>query len=129
MAATRFGTFDELMIGVRADLEGICRRLREIVHGIDPEAVEVVRLGDRAATYGVGTKKMSEGYVYIIPQSRHVNLGFYRGADLPDPDGLLEGTGRAMRHVKIRDAAGADQPAIRDLVAAAVKERREAQGR
>ena len=62
-------------------------------HGLG-ELLEVVRLGDRAATYGVGPKKMSEHFCYIAPQKYYVNLGFMYGADLPDPNGLLEGSGK-----------------------------------
>ena len=51
-------------------------------------------LGERAATYGFGPKKMSDAYAYILPYTNWFNLGFYRGADLPNPHGLLEGTGR-----------------------------------
>ena len=83
-------------------------------------------MGDRAATYGVGPRKMIEGYAYILPHSAWVNLGFYRGSGLPDPEGLLEGTGARMRHVKIRSLDDAQRPALRSLVAAAYAERRDA---
>jgi hypothetical protein len=89
----------------------------------------VVRLGDRAATYGLGPKKMSEGYAYLMPFAAWVNLGFYKGTDLPDPEGLLEGTGSKLRHVKIRSLDAAERPAIRALLAAALEERRIALGR
>src|SRR5262245_27374293 len=39
------------------------------------------------------------GYVNVF--QKHVNVGFYRGADLPDPSGILLGTGKRMRHVKL----------------------------
>ncbi|WP_396202208.1 hypothetical protein [Gemmatimonas sp.] len=42
-------------------------------------AVETVRLGDNAATDGVGPKKMTEGYAYIMPLRGYVNLGCYQG--------------------------------------------------
>jgi hypothetical protein len=45
---------------------------------------------------------MTEHYAYIGVQKSHVNLGFYYGAILPDPDGLLEGRGKKLRHLKIR---------------------------
>ena len=61
----------------------IAIRLREVVLTVHPQAVEVVRLGDRAATYGLGPRKMSEGYCYVLPHTRWVNLGFYKGAGLP----------------------------------------------
>ena len=107
----------------------LARRLRHIVLAVDPAAIEVVRLGDRAATYGVGPKKMSEGYAYILPYALWVNLGFYKGTDLPDPAALLQGTGAKMRHVKIRSPAEADAPEVRALIEAAVAERKSALGR
>jgi hypothetical protein len=128
MAATRLGTFDELMAQSQASMRPIASRLREIVLEIHPEAVEVVRLGDRAATYGLGPKKMSEGYCYVLPYTRWVNLGFYQGTDLPDPSGLLEGTGARLRHVKVRSLEAAEARAIRALVEAALVERRAALG-
>jgi hypothetical protein len=129
MAETRFGTFDELMAESEAALRPIATRLREMVCGIHPEAVEVVRLGDRAATYGLGPKKMSEGYCYVLPYRKWVNLGFYKGAELPDPDGVLEGTGASLRHVKVRSFEEAERPATRALIEAALAERRAALGR
>ena len=128
MAATRFGTFDELMADTDEARRPVARRLREIVHEIHPDVVEVVRLGDRAAAYGLGPKKMSEGYCYVLPYERWVNLGFYQGALLPDPEGVLEGTGARLRHVKIRSLDAADAPAVRARVMAALNERRSALG-
>mgnify|MGYP001814984199 CR=1 FL=1 len=129
MNETRFGTFDELMAETVGALQPIARRLREIVLEVHPEAEEVVRLGDRAATYGLGPRKMSEGYCYVLPYTAWVNLGFYQGALLPDPEGVLEGTGARLRHVKIRSLDAADAPAVRALVMAALNERRSALGR
>lgn len=57
--------------------------------------------------------------VYVSAQSGYVNLGFYEGADLDDPAGLLEGTGKAMRHVKVTDAATLAEPPLAALVRAA----------
>ena len=108
------------------ELRPVVLQLREVVLAVDPQAVEVVRLGDRAATYGVGPRKMKEGYAYILPHKQWVNLGFYQGATLPDPAGLLEGTGKKLRHVKVRTVAAAEEPALRDLLAAALAERQKA---
>jgi hypothetical protein len=103
--------------------------LRDLVHVVDPMTVEVVRLGDRAASYGVGPKKMSEAYAYVMPQARWVNLGFYRGSALPDPAHRLEGTGASLRHVKVRDLPSVASPELRSLLEAAVAERRAVVGR
>jgi hypothetical protein len=67
---------------------------------------------------------MSEHYAYIALHSKHVNLGFYRGAALKDRAGLLEGSGRKLRHVKIRDAALVRDPAIAALLREAIAEQR-----
>ena len=107
-------------------LRPIATRLREIILELDPNACEVVRLGDRASTFGVGPKKMSEGYAYILPYNNWANLGFYRGALLPDKSRLLEGTGKAMRHIKIRSIEDANRSEIRKLLILAVTERKTA---
>ena len=86
------GTFEELLAGVEPELAAIARRLRALIRAVDKGAVETVRLGDNAATYGVGPRKMSDGYAYIMPMRGYVNLGFYQGALLADPKRLLEGT-------------------------------------
>jgi hypothetical protein len=52
----RIGTFDELVASVEPDLAEVARRLRSLVVEFDPDAVEVVRLGGGAATFGVGPK-------------------------------------------------------------------------
>ncbi|HRQ40886.1 MAG TPA: DUF1801 domain-containing protein [Chloroflexota bacterium] len=126
MTKTELVTFEELLQIAAETQKPILIRLREIIFSIHPQACEVVRLGDRAATYGLGPKKMSEGYVYILPYTAWVNLGFYRGVDLHDPDGLLEGTGKKLRHVKIRTVAEADNPSIYTLIQAALEERKQA---
>ena len=118
------GTFDELLAGVEPDLAAIARRLRAIIRAGDVNAVETVRLGDNAATFGVGPKKMTDGYAYIMPMRGYVNLGFYQGAMLADPKRLLEGTGKSLRHVKLRSLTDANRSPVRALVAAALVRRR-----
>ena len=81
------GTFDELLAGVEPGLAAIARRLRAVIRAVDVSTVETVRLGDNAATYGVGPKKMTDGYAYIMPKRGYINLGFYQGAVLADPNG------------------------------------------
>ena len=123
---TRFGTFEELIEMTSPELRSMARDLRALIFSVNKSSVEVVRLGERAATYGVGPKKMSEGYAYILPHKNWINLGFYKGADLPDPTGLLEGTGKKLRHVKIRSIADARRPEVCELIEEAYKERKQA---
>ena len=124
MGDTKYGTFDQLLEVAPTRVRPIVVQLRKLVFDVHADAIEVVRLGDRAATYGVGPRKMIDGYAYILPYDRWVNLGFYQGASLPDPEGLLEGTGARMRHVKIRSIEEAGVPGLRRLLEEALKERR-----
>lgn len=100
----------------------ILEYFRKLISEIDPQTCEVVRLGDRAATYGVRPKKMKEGYVYLMPHKQWINLGFYHGA-LFQFD-ILEGTGKHMRHIKIKTLADAQKPEIKELITLAMQERR-----
>lgn len=122
-------TFLDLLDISVEKLHPIAKRLREIIIEIDPDACEVVRLGDKAATYGVGPKKMSEGYAYILPYKNWVNLGFYKGAHLLDESGIMEGTGKNMRHVKIRSLEDTEKPEIKKLLVLALQERKTALNR
>ena len=124
MSKARIGTFDDLLEITEAPLRPVVKALRALVFEIDPNACEVVRLGDRAATYGVGPRRMADGYAYILPHRQWVNLGFYRGAALADPDALLEGTGASMRHVKVRSLEDAGRTALRTLIEDACAARR-----
>jgi hypothetical protein len=56
------------------------------------------------------------GFAYVDAFRDHVNVGFFRGAELADPSGLLEGGGKYMRHVKLRPDADVDARALARLV-------------
>src|SRR6185503_4192421 len=118
------GTFDELLDGVEPGLATIARRLRAMIRDVDGGVVETVRLGDNSATFGVGPRKMTDGYAYSMPMRGYIDLGFYQGALLADPERLLEGTGKGLRHVKIRSLAEANRPSVRALMATALVRRR-----
>lgn len=73
--------------------------VRELLHDGHPTAC----VGDAA-------------FGYVDAFKAHVNVGFLRGAELADPDGLLEGTGKLMRHVKLRPDDKVDAAALRKLI-------------
>jgi hypothetical protein len=126
MGRARLGSFEDLIAQSSPQVRAIAAALRDVVLELHPDTTEVVRLGDGAATYGLGPRKMVEGYAYLMPRSDWVNLGFYQAAALPDPTGLLEGTGARMRHVKVRSLDKARAAEIKALVAEAIAERRDA---
>ena len=55
-------------------------------------------------------------FAYVNAFKAHVNVGFFRGAEIADPEGLLEGTGRFMRHVKLRPGEDVDASALKSLI-------------
>lgn len=122
----RLGTFEDVIANGDDKVKAISVALRQLIDDLDPDSVEVPRPGDRAASYGVGPKKMSETYAYIMPLKGYVNLGFYYGTSLADPHSLLEGTGKKLRHVKIRELESVSRPEIRDLIEESIRERRQA---
>ena len=64
-------------------------------------------------------------FAYVGAFTAHVNVGFFRGAELADPDGLLEGTGKYMRHVKLRPGKAIDEAALTALIRRAHADMRE----
>ena len=122
------GSFDDALAGSSDQVQEIARRLRELIVEVYPDVVEVPWPKQRIAGYGVGPKKMSEHFCYIGAHREHVNLGFYYGAELPDPEGLMEGTGKKLRHIKVRDAEGIGQSSLRRYIQLALDERKEALG-
>jgi hypothetical protein len=98
----------------------LAQRLCHLILELYPDAVVTVDGGDIGFGSGTGYK----GLVFVVaPHARHVNLGIARGLDLPDPAGLMEGTGRVHRHVKVREATDVDRPELRDLMVAALERR------
>lgn len=117
------GTFREFIDGVDPEFRPTCKALRSAISALHRDFVEVVWKQQGIASYGVGLKKMSEHYAYIAPQKAHVNLGFYHGTKLADPDGLLEGTGKRLRHIKIKSVAEAKSARVRKLLVEAIVDR------
>ena len=123
----RLGTFEEVAAAAPGHAATLVA-LRALVADLHPDAVEVASTREQSVWWGWGAGKMKDGYAYAMPHKGHVNLGFFRGVDLPDPGNRLEGTGKALRHVKIRDEGEVADPAIRALVIAARDERAAALG-
>ncbi len=58
--------------------------------------------------------KTTEIFAYLQSNKNHVNLGFYKDLDkLDDPNGLLEGTGKNMRHIKLKSVSDIDPELLR----------------
>jgi hypothetical protein len=64
-------------------------------------------------------------FAYVNVYSRHASVGFFRGAELPDPHGLLEGKGKYLRHVKLREDTEINGAALLQLIDAAYRDMRQ----
>lgn len=88
----------------------------ERMRNCGPDVRELLHDGCPVACVG----DVAFGYVNAF--SAHANVGFFNGAMLADPAGLLEGTGKRMRHVKLRPGEPLDEDALRDLIADAYRD-------
>jgi hypothetical protein len=122
------GSFDDALSGSSGHVRKIAKRLRKLIVDVYPDVVEVPWPKQRIVGYGVGPNKMSEHFCYIGAHKEHVNLGFYYGAVLSDPKGLLEGTGKKFRHIKVRDIEEVDRPPLRHMVQLSLEERKKTLG-
>jgi len=120
------GTFEQALSGSSEKVKEIAERLRALIIEEYPGVVEVPWPKQKIIGYGVGPKKMSEHFCYIGAFSAHVNLGFYYGAELADPMVLLEGTGKKLRHIKVKSSDEVDNPALREILEASLEERKDA---
>ena len=64
-------------------------------------------------------------FAYVNAFKAHVNVGFFRGAEIADPDGLLEGTSRFVRHVKFRPERHVDVRPLTELIETAYADTKE----
>lgn len=116
-------SLDDLLSPYAPELRALSLAARDLILSVIPDATEQVDVPSKLIVYGFGTR-MSDTICTIMPQRSWVNLGFYRGVELPDPAGLLEGTGKLHRHVKLRTTADLESPALMALLEAAVAAKR-----
>ena len=116
-AAALEADVDRLLAEHTPELQAIERALRATIRTAFPDAIEQVDFPDRLIAFG-RTMKIRGLLFAIIAHKSHVNLQLADGADLPDPDGLIEGTGKRIRHVKIRSVEAASGPAVGAIIEA-----------
>jgi hypothetical protein len=102
------------------DVRELVLKARHLVMDVLPEAIELVDPPSKIVGYGYG-RRYADLVCAIAPYKSYVNLIFSVGASLPDPEGLLSGTGKHARHVKIRSAEDIDHPGVRVLLEEALR--------
>jgi hypothetical protein len=103
-------------------VQALARQARALILELLPGIQEQVDPPDKLVAYGYGPK-MADTVCVLMPLKAGVNLGLAGGAALPDPAGLLRGTGKRHRHVRLSTAADLEHPALRALLQAAAAQR------
>src|SRR5580698_2713897 len=109
-AVERDPAIDAWMKKHEGELGVIAYRWFEVMRRCGDEVRELLHDGCPVACLG----DAPFGYVNVF--TSHVNVGFFRGAALPDPAGLLQGAGRFMRHVKLRPGTVTNTAALHGLI-------------
>lgn len=94
-------------------LGATARQWFETIRHCGDDVREVLHDGQPTACVG------GAAFAYVDAFTSHVNVGFFHGAELPDPQDLLEGAGKFMRHVKLRPGEKVDEAALSGLIQAA----------
>ena len=92
------------------ELGVIAQRWFEVIRNCGDDVRELLHDGYPTACVA------DAAFAYVNAFKAHVNVGFFRGAEIADPDGLLEGTGKFMRHVKLRPECDVDAGALTKLI-------------
>jgi hypothetical protein len=92
------------------ELGAIAQRWFKVMRGCGDDVRELLHDGHPTACVA------DAAFGYVNSFKAHVNVGFFRGAELADPDGLLEGSGKFMRHVKLRPEREVDPSAVERLI-------------
>lgn len=97
--------------------------VREVVLEEAPEAIESIFKGYATVIgFSFTGKPLKDGFCHVVTYSSYVNLGFNRGALLPDPNRALAGNGKLIRHITIRNERDLDRQDVRGLLQAAIEQ-------
>jgi len=88
----------------------IARRWFEVMRACGNDVRELLHDGHPTACVD------DAAFGYVNAFKAHVNVGFFRGAEIADPDNLLEGTGKFMRHVTLKPECDVDTAALTTLI-------------
>ena len=101
---------DAWITGHSGDLGAIARHWFDVMRARGDDVRELLHDGHPTACVE------DAAFAYVNAFTAHVNVGFFRGAELADPAQLLKGTGKYMRHVKLRPESDVDATALIKLV-------------
>jgi hypothetical protein len=111
--------FEQLLVTNQPAAQELARELRRLIQRLLPKAQEKIYRGWGVADYTFGGT--GRGFMSIGPQKGYVNLYFMDGVALDDPEGMLEGSGKKLRHVSIRKPEDLKKRGLHALIRQAAK--------
>ena len=112
---------DKLIARLPPDMAKLTKAVLAIMRKRLPGATELVYDKKRTLVIGFCPDDRAMHVINsIATYTKWINLYFYEGDNLPDPEGLLEGSGVAVRHIRITNAKDLDRPAVKALMAEAL---------
>jgi hypothetical protein len=115
-------SWDELLAEHTPEVQAAARALEALVRSEVPDAAIQFDPGNRLLAIG-RSMQMRDLLFALIPHAGWVNLQLADGALLPNEDGLIEGTGKRIRHVKVRSMSASAEPRLREIVRAQLEQR------
>ncbi len=112
-AVERDPAIDAWMKHLAGELGTIAQKWFDVMRKCGDEVRELMHDGCPTACLG------DAAFAYVNVFTSHVNLGFFQGSSLPDPARLLQGSGKFMRHVKLKPGTAANDEALSRLIEAA----------
>ncbi len=114
---------EALLADYPSPIASIGHRLREIVRLASPDAIERVRTGRRIVGYDLPLGRRTVYFCWVMPEPKHIHLGFVQGVAMDDPDRLLRGDGvtKLARWVTLRPGDMLDAPSLIRLVQEAAR--------
>lgn len=97
------------------------KELRNFVISIYPDANELIYNTHALVSVYSLSDRLSEAYCMIPIYTQHLNLGFHKGTLLPDPSGLLQGTGKLIRHIPIQSKNDYHTHEVEALIQSAIQ--------
>ena len=110
----------KLLLPYGEAIQKLALAARRLILEEAPEASEFVYEVYTIADHFTFTERPSDAFVFTTTHANWVNLGFNFGSVLPDPDALLRGEGKSIRHVRIAKATDLEAPGVRELVREAI---------
>jgi hypothetical protein len=110
----KYASFDDWLVDQPPQHGRLIARLRRLMTSVAPHLVEITKWGNGCYT------KDGLPILFLHAEPDHLQLGFFAGANLNDPEGLLRGKGRYVRRIRIETSRDIDEAAFSSLIRRAV---------